>query len=158
MNIWNIIKGAMSMGNPSQGSMVIAVTSQNYRTVTKHAGLCRKLLVYRVQRDKDCKSIKSINEIERISLPKENALYMCKLGIEHPIDVASVLVCGSCGEGFLKKMGQRGIAVSVATSGDPIEAIKEFLANGARHYTCDGPHQKVIKRHKNCPHNKEPES
>jgi predicted Fe-Mo cluster-binding NifX family protein len=79
------------------------------------------------------------------------------VGVKHPIDVANAIVCGSCGEEFIQNMCKRGIVVSVATKNDPIEAIKEYLAKGESHYTCDGPHQEVIRRHRNCPHNKENE-
>jgi len=144
-----------SMKNQIKGSIIIAVTSQNYRTVTKHAGLTRKFLVYDVRCSDDNKTLAEIKEIDRISLPKEDALHSCKSGVVHLIDVADVIVCGSCGEGFIKKMSARDIAVSVATKSDPIEAIEEYLSDGERYDTCDGPQRKVVKRHPNCPHNKE---
>lgn len=143
-----------SMENSAKDSLVIAVTSQNYRTVTKHAGLCRKLLVYNVKYNEDEKNPVDINEIERIRVSKEEALHTCKPEADHPVDVANVLICGSCGEGFIRKMEGRDIIVSVATKDDPIEAIKEYLGNKERHYTCDGSHQTMAKRHRNCTQNK----
>ncbi len=150
MHILNLIKKLKTNKKNHGEAAIVAVTSQNYRTVTKHAGLTRKLLVYEVNN-------KKIKEIERISLPKENALHTCKPSVKHPVDIADIIICGSCGEDFVSKMKARNINVSVATKADPIEAIKEYFANGEKLDTCDGPHQKVIKRHPNCPHNKDHE-
>jgi len=47
-----------------------------------------------------------------------------------------------CGEGFIRKMVGRGIAVSVASKDDPIEAIEEYLANGENHHSCEEPRHK----------------
>ncbi|MCK5374696.1 MAG: hypothetical protein KAJ40_05385, partial [Alphaproteobacteria bacterium] len=142
-----------STKNTEKSSIKIAVTSQNYRTVTKHAGLTRKVLVYDVQCSEDGKI--KIEEMKdaRIKLPKDMALNTCKQGVEHPIDIADVLVSGSCGEEFISNMARRGIIVSVTEKTDPVEAVKEFLENGTEHFTCDGPHQIKIKRHPNCLHN-----
>lgn len=49
--------------------MKIAVTSQNYRTVTPHAGKTRRFLVYDVSPDR------VPTEVERLDLPRDMSLH-----------------------------------------------------------------------------------
>lgn len=106
--------------------MKIAVTSQNFKTVTNHAGKARRFIVFDAQKGSEPV------EVERLKLPKEQALHNCKEGEPHPIDIADVLISASFGAGFTRKMDKRGIAASLSDKEDPIDAVKQYLKEGAR--------------------------
>ena len=57
--------------------MKIGVSSQNFRTITGHAGKARRFFVYELRED-------GIHEQERIDLPKEMALHSFS-GTEYPL-------------------------------------------------------------------------
>jgi predicted Fe-Mo cluster-binding NifX family protein len=100
--------------------MQIAVTSQNFRSVTGHAGKTRRFLVYDVDDE-------AVWEIDRLDLPKELSFHEFT-GLEHPIDGVRVIVTASCGEGFVRKMAHRGIAVFKTEMADPASAAAAAYA------------------------------
>lgn len=101
--------------------MKVAVTSQNFRTVTGHAGKTRRFLVY------DISSPCSPCEIDRIDLPKEMAFHEFR-GDAHPIDGVDALITASAGPGFVARLAQRGIEVVVCGEADPLIAVRDYLA------------------------------
>lgn len=103
--------------------MKIAVTSQNFKTVTNHAGKARRFIIFQVS------DTQEIKEIDRLDLEQDFAF--CNFqGAAHPIDGVDVILSASFGDGFAQKMKKRGIIASVAQSSDIAEAIKQYLANG----------------------------
>ncbi|MCK5284642.1 MAG: nitrogen fixation protein [Alphaproteobacteria bacterium] len=102
--------------------MKIGVSSQNFRTITGHAGKGRRFLIY-VGNDKN-----QPEEIDRIDLPKEMAINNIHRKESHPLDQLDVLITESCGEGFYLKMLSRGIKVIATSETDPIKAVTSFLA------------------------------
>lgn len=96
--------------------MKVAVTSQNFRTVTGHAGKTRRFLVFEAGADGEPA------EVERIDLPKGMAFHDFHGDGPHPVDVADVIVTGGCGEGFVRRMAGRGIRVVATSETDPIKA------------------------------------
>ena len=101
--------------------MKIAVTSQNFRTITPHAGRTRRFLVYAVEGGDPV-------EVDRLDLPKELSMHEFHADSPHPLDAVDVIIAGSFGEGFATRMAKRGI-VGVATDlTDPVEAVKQYLA------------------------------
>ncbi len=102
--------------------MKIAVTSQNFRTVTGHAGRARKFIVYDVEEDG------SFRETERISLPKEQSLHAHDPHAPHVIDKVDFLITAECGQGFVNKMGRRGIRVYITPTEEPEKAVAELIA------------------------------
>jgi hypothetical protein len=49
----------------------------------------------------------------------------------HPIDGLDVLITGSCGDGFSRKLAARGIRVVVTSETDPLTAIAGLLSGAA---------------------------
>ncbi len=101
--------------------MKIGVTSQNFRTITGHAGRARRFFVYQAK-DGD------VAEVERLDLPKEMAMHGYQ-GAEHPIDQLDVLITAGCGDGFRRKMAARGIHVVSTSETDPQQAARKVAAN-----------------------------
>lgn len=103
--------------------MKIAVTSQNFRTVTGHAGKTRRFLIYEIGADR------APREIERLDLPKGMAFHDFRGDGPHPVDVVNVLVTSGCGQGFSNRMASRGIRVIPTSETDPDKAVVA-IANG----------------------------
>lgn len=101
--------------------MKVAVTSQNFKTVTGHAGKTRRFLVY------DIGSPCSPRELERLDLPKEMAFHEFR-GDAHPIDGVDALITASAGPGFVARLAQRGIEVVVCGESDPLTAVRDYIA------------------------------
>ena len=105
--------------------MLIAVTSQDYfRTVTPHAGKTRRFILF------EADPSGSIREIERLELP-EGMTFHDFAGGPHPLDRADVILTGSAGPGFVRKLATRGVAVRLSRQHEPIEAVRDYLATGA---------------------------
>ncbi|MFL5288505.1 MAG: NifB/NifX family molybdenum-iron cluster-binding protein [Rhodopila sp.] len=105
--------------------MKIAVTSQNFRTVTGHAGRARRFLIYDVQPGAEPV------EVARLDLPPEQSIHdMGGLGA-HPVDGCQVLLSAGFASHFAMVMAGRGIQAATTDKEDPIEAIKDFLARRA---------------------------
>jgi predicted Fe-Mo cluster-binding NifX family protein len=101
--------------------MNIAVTSQNFRTITGHAGKTRRFIIF--SHDTDSGEIK---EIERLDLPKDMSMHSYR-GEDHPIRAANVLITGGCGEGFIRCMARWGIQVIATSETDPANAVRAYL-------------------------------
>ena len=102
--------------------MKIAVTSQNLRTITPHAGRTRRFLVYEVAEGGEPV------EVDRLDLPKELSMHEFHADGPHPLDAVDVIIAGSFGEGFATRMAARGIVAVATDLTDPVEAVKEYLA------------------------------
>ena len=101
--------------------MRVAVTSQNFRTITGHAGKTRRFIIYEADESGQPQ------EVERLDLPKEMSMHAWPGG-PHPIDVVDVLVTASCGEGFVRKMAARNIRVIRTSETDPVAAARAVFA------------------------------
>lgn len=107
--------------------MKIAVTSQNFRTVTPHAGRTRRFLVYQAKPAGDPV------EIDRLDMPKDMAMHEFHREGAHPLDTVDVVIAGSFGEGFARRMKKRGIRAVTTDRTDPLEAVQDFLARPDRY-------------------------
>lgn len=114
--------------------MKIAVTSQNFRTITGHAGRTRRFLVFEAE-----PGMEPI-EVDRLDLPPELAFHEFRDTGPHPVDCADVLITGSAGPGFIRRLAARGIRVYVTTETDPRRAIRALfegtLPSPAPHEDC----------------------
>lgn len=105
--------------------MRICVTSQNFRTITGHAGRARRFMIFDVTPDG------VITQTGQHDLPKEMAMHEYPRHAAHPIDGLDVLITGSCGDGFSRKLAARGIKVIVTGETDPVAAITALLSGAA---------------------------
>lgn len=102
--------------------MKVAVSSQNFQTVTSHAGRARRFLIYQAVAGQEPV------EIERLDLPKELSMHEFH-GKEgpHPLDSVDVLISASFGEGFAQRMAERGLTAVTTDKTDPVEAVKAYV-------------------------------
>ena len=100
--------------------MKIGVTSQNFRTITGHAGKTRRFLIYEPGDTGDPV------EVDRLDLPREMAMHEFR-GEHHPVFGLDVLITGGCGEGFVRRLAQQGVQVIATGETDPLTAVKQVL-------------------------------
>lgn len=101
--------------------MKFAVASQNFRTITPHAGKTRRFLLFDVHAGSDPV------ETGRLDLPPEMSMHEFR-GEAHPLDGVDVVIAGSAGPGFFVKMGRRGVKAVTTAETDPRKAINDYLA------------------------------
>jgi predicted Fe-Mo cluster-binding NifX family protein len=101
--------------------MKIGITSQNFRTITGHAGKARRFLIFEADATSG-----EVKEVERLDLPKEMAMHSFT-GVMHPIEQLDVLLTGGCGNGFLTRMARHGVQVITTSETDPIKAAQAVL-------------------------------
>ncbi len=101
--------------------MIIAVASQNFRTVTAHAGKTRRFILFEAEQGKEP------IEVGRLDLPMGMAFHDFHGDGPHPLDQAQVVLAASAGPGFIRRMSARGIAAAVSSESDPVEAVRQFL-------------------------------
>ena len=99
--------------------MRIAVTSQNFRTITGHAGKTRRFLVYEADGSSEPR------EVQRLDLPAGMALHDYH-GEDHPLYGLGLnaLVTQGAGQGFRARMTRYGIAVHATSASDPLTAVR----------------------------------
>lgn len=100
--------------------MKIAVTSQNRREVTEHAGRCRKYWIY------DIEDQQVINKT-LLELPLEQSFHESAAHAPHALDMVAVLISGSMGQGMYLRLAAKGIIGIVTDEKDPDRAVNEYL-------------------------------
>lgn len=116
--------------------MRIAVTSQNFRSVTGHAGRARRFIVFAVEGDG------SPAEIARLDLDADMAMHGYDPSAGHPLDAVDVLITASAGPGFVSHMAARGVTVVATPEIHPVAAVAAYLAGRVLSPSegCDGDH------------------
>lgn len=100
--------------------MKIGITSQNFRTITGHAGKSRRFLVYSVS------DTGEVKEEERLDLPKEMSMHEFR-GVDHPLFELDVLITGGCGQGFARRMASNDVRVITTAEEDPLTAMDKLI-------------------------------
>jgi predicted Fe-Mo cluster-binding NifX family protein len=102
--------------------MLIAVASQNFRTITPHAGKTRRFMIF------DAQPGQTPQEIDRLELAKDESIHEFNEAAAHPLDAVNVVIAGSAGQGFVDRMASRGVKAVSTAEADPVRAIEQFLA------------------------------
>ncbi len=102
--------------------MRIAITSQNFRTVTGHAGRARRFIVF------EADGGSTPREVERIDLDINMAMHGYDHRAAHPLDAMDVLITGGAGEGFVRNLALRGVQVVATPETEPALAVEAFFA------------------------------
>jgi len=99
----------------------IAVTSQNRRTITPHAGRTRRFLIYEAHADG------GYELVDRVELPKDQTLHEWGNRDGHPLYAYDVIIAGSVGPNFIDRMASRGVEVLPTSESDPETAIRRYI-------------------------------
>ena len=113
--------GVAAADRPHGDGCKIAVTSQNRKTVTEHAGKCRKFWIYDVKRGQ-------VIGKTLLELPIEQSLHESPVGQAHPLDAVDVLITAGIGSGLQQRLQQQGIQSVVTREENPDQAVAVFLA------------------------------
>ena len=105
--------------------MKIAVTSQNFRNVTGHAGRNRRFIIFDVGMPCDKP------EVVWLDLPLGMSFHEFT-GDKHPLDDMDVILTASAGQGFIAKLAQRGVRVITCGESDPREAVRDYLLGAVK--------------------------
>lgn len=100
--------------------MKIAVTSQNRKSITKHAGRCRKFWVYISENN-------IIVKRELLELPKEQSFHESSQHESHPLDDIDILIAGDMGQGLMARLERKGIKGLITKENDPEKAVLLYL-------------------------------
>ena len=107
--------------------MKIAITCQNKRTVSGHAGKCSRFLIYELNENHE------VTSKEMLELEKEKMLHFHFHGptpeAHHPLFDMDAIITGDMGPGFPIKMKSKGV-VAIMTSETEPEKVIERLKNG----------------------------
>ena len=98
----------------------IAITSQNKREITGHAGKCRKFWIYDIAEGK----IEGKNLLE---LPKEESFHESSGNNAHPLDNIQVLITGGMGMGLAQRLKVKNIDGIITSEKNPEDAINAYL-------------------------------
>lgn len=100
--------------------MKIAVTSQNRKTVTKHAGVCRNFWVYNIVNQQ-------IADQQLLELNKDQSFHNCTATVPQPLESIDVLLTGGMGEGLTQRLARKEIKAVVTEETDPTTAVNHYL-------------------------------
>ena len=100
--------------------MKIAVTSQNRKTITGHAGKCRKFWIYEAADGQ-------VQGRTLLELPIDQSFRNNQGQCPHPLDNVHVLISGGMGGNLQHRLRQRGIDALVTTETDPDRAVAAYL-------------------------------
>ena len=106
--------------------MKIAVTSQNRRTVTSHAGRCRRFWVYEVQNG-------AVVGRELLELPREQSFHESWSGEAHPLDGIQALISQGMGEGLVRRLAGMGAGGYLTDESEPDQAVRLLLDGALEH-------------------------
>ncbi|MBK1646383.1 nitrogen fixation protein [Thiocapsa imhoffii] len=103
--------------------MRVAVTSQNFKTITGHAGKTRRFMIF--EADTSGRTV----EVERLDLPANMSLHDYH-GEDHPLFSMrlNAIITQGAGQGFVQRMARHGIQVHATSAVDPHEAVGVLLA------------------------------
>jgi predicted Fe-Mo cluster-binding NifX family protein len=111
----------------------IAVTSQNRKTITGHAGKCRKFWVYAVEGQ-------AVWDKHLLELAIEQTFHESGHAAPHPLDGVNVLICGGMGQGLQSRLKQKGILAVATAETDPDRAVAAWLAGSLVELAPDAEH------------------
>jgi len=102
--------------------MRIAVTSQDFHTVTGHAGRAHRFILF------DSQGAKPAIEVGRLDLDESKAIHGFDPAAAHPIDGTDVVITRGAGAGFVRRLAARGVLVVATDESNPLKAAEAFLS------------------------------
>ena len=103
---------------------LIALTTQNRRTITNHAGRCRRFALARV--------IDGMVQqpVELVELEIEQTLRQGAKDLPAALQGIEVLITAGAGQGMVQNLATHGVQVCITGLQDPMEALRTSLDHG----------------------------
>jgi hypothetical protein len=101
--------------------MKFAITSQDYLTITPHAGKTTRFLLF--EAEPGCEPVES----GRLDLSDDMTIHSFQGG-KHPLDGVQVMIVRSAGQCFVDRMRERGIITVSAAGIEPHAAVAAYVA------------------------------
>lgn len=102
---------------------LVAITSQNRKSITEHAGRCRNFFIYTIVNDRVVKkellelsSGETLHEVFHSEKPTHSVLF----------DV-DILLTGGIGNGAIQKLAVNNVTCYIVREKDPDEAISKLM-------------------------------
>jgi hypothetical protein len=102
--------------------MKIAIATRHFLTIARHAGQTSEWLVY------DDQARQTLLSPMRLTLGKDQLPHYFLEGGPHPLDGVAIIVAGSAGDGFIRRMAKRGAEVCITGETDPRSAAETILS------------------------------
>lgn len=102
--------------------MKIAVSSEDGSSVSGHAGQARLWLLYQAEPGEEPGAPR------RVVLDRTQVFHHFEDRAAHPLDGVNVIVSASAGDGFLRRMRERGVDVVLTSQKDSALAVAAVLA------------------------------
>ncbi len=102
--------------------MRIAVTSQNFISVTGHAGRAHRFMLF------ESHGVEPALEVARLDLDKSMAIHSFDSRTAHTLDRVDILITGGAGAGFVRLLAARGVLVVATDEINPLQAVEAFLS------------------------------
>lgn len=110
-----------------QNMIRVAVASRDGRTVAGHIGKCADWIVFEADMTLLARNEFKVNEVERITLPKELVFHHYTGDQPHPLQGVAAVIGASAGDSFVNKMQRRGIEAVLTAEPDPAKAVEDYL-------------------------------
>jgi predicted Fe-Mo cluster-binding NifX family protein len=101
--------------------MKIGITSQNFRTISGHAGKGRRFIIFTAEAGKP------VQETGRLDLPMHLSMHAWHGEGSHPLFELEYLITAGCGEGFIRRLAREGVKVKTTDETDPAAAAQALL-------------------------------
>ncbi|MFD2180671.1 NifB/NifX family molybdenum-iron cluster-binding protein [Rhodoplanes azumiensis] len=117
----------------------VAVASDDYATVTGHAGKARRFLVFETQGDAPPR------EVARLDLPAELTVHEFACDGPHPLFAVEAVTAGSAGAGLVRRLAEHGVTAVLTAERDPVTAVARWASGtlapaGGRDHDHDHDH------------------
>ncbi|HHB78723.1 MAG TPA: hypothetical protein ENK85_05785 [Saprospiraceae bacterium] len=103
---------------------IVAVGSQNKKTISGHGGRLRKFYFYTIENNR-------ITKKEYVETPREEVLHEVfhNMGPDahHPIFDADIFLAAQIGQGAIARLAQKNVRAYITPQTDPDTAIKELI-------------------------------
>ena len=104
---------------------IVAITSQNKKTITKHAGQCRNFLIYTIENDKVTnKRILELGSDETLKYTFHEDSSKDPKNLIFDVDI---LITGSIGEGGINRLAKQNVTAYIVDEKDPDIAIDKLI-------------------------------
>lgn len=108
--------------------MKIAIPTNNWLSVSGHAGQARCWLLYDLEAHLPGEPLP---RPARVELAKEQLFHHFDDSLSHPLDGVEIVIAGSAGDGFIRHMRKRGADVLLTGEVSPAAALEHVIAGEA---------------------------